>query len=230
MRMRHAEAPLPKKKPRNDSVELDLRQVKDILVPAEVREQLNAIMASLPPEAREQIQWQVLYHKWLVDTPHPDSRPLLKDMIEAAANLMALIERFNLVSLAEAFEEADLYFSPPLIERDCDEEEIDLPVYRDRIEHMLADQRDLICWLDVAIQRGDRDRPRKTELPIKFVNKVADIIEGSTGTTIRRSNNKDSPTAMLRKIVDIANPDIGPGTIDEVLKARAKKRHGEINP
>jgi hypothetical protein len=230
MRMRHAEASLPKRKPRNDFVELDLRQVKDILVPAEVHEQLNAIMASLPPEAREQIQWQVLYHKWLVDTPHPDSQPLLKGMIEAAANLVALIERFNLVSLAEAFEEADLYFSPPLIERDFDEEEIDLPVYRDRIEHMLADQRDLICWLDIAIQRGDRHRPRKTEIPIKFVNKVADIIEGSTGTTIGRSNNKDSPTAMLRKIVDIANPDIGPGTIEEVLKARAKKRRGEINP
>jgi hypothetical protein len=101
---------------------------------------------------------------------------------------------------------------------------------RDRLEQMLAD----LDWLAsrlTAVQKHAR-RPKrgpKTDSERQFVDMVAEVIERDTGQWIKRSTNKNSPFELLKDIAAVV--DIGPGTVEEVVRARRKRlRRGEISP
>jgi hypothetical protein len=69
---------------------------------------------------------------------------------------------------------------------------------------------------------------RGPKTPRAFVEAIIQAIEDYTGTKIERSNKQGAPAVVVRKIIEIMDPAIGSGTIDEALKARSRAR-GEIS-
>jgi hypothetical protein len=70
-----------------------------------------------------------------------------------------------------------------------------------------------------------------------FVEAIIQTIEEYTGTKVERSNKQGAPAVVMRKIIEIMDPAMNGGTIDEALKARSKARReigrqkrGEIIP
>jgi len=72
-------------------------------------------------------------------------------------------------------------------------------------------------------KRGPKTKSRE------FVEAIIQVVEAYTGGKVERSNKRDATAAVVQKIVEIMDPAIGGGTIDEALKTRSKA-FGEVKP
>jgi hypothetical protein len=187
-------------------------------------EKLTDLLADLPAEARQGILHCIVLHQYLKRNREPDSGPIVDKIREAAASLLAYLESFDLDNLASEFLDIDSLSAQPRIDRDYPGHPFDKSRYRDRIDGMLADLRDLIFWLGVIYQQQSPPW-QKTKDARKLVRWIADIIEEHQRPISRR--DKEGSLTWLHKIIEIADPDVGKGTIDGVLKARSERR-GEI--
>jgi hypothetical protein len=86
----------------------------------------------------------------------------------------------------------------------------------------------------VAAERKRLVGKRGPKTPRPFVEEIIRIIEEHTGTKLKRSN-KWGPPAVVVRIVEIVDPAIGSGTIDEALRAQSRagrkisrQKRGEI--
>jgi hypothetical protein len=188
-------------------------------------EQLTDLLADLPAEARKNILHSIILYQWLKRNPDPDIRPYLVKTREAAAVLLACLEGFDLDDLASELLDIDSCSALPRINRDYPGHPFDSRRYRDRIDGMLADLRDLIFWLDTIHDWRSR-KWKNTKTAHRLVRWVAQIIEEYAGPISRR--DKRGSLTRLRNIITIADPDIRSGTIDEVLKSHHWRRRGEI--
>jgi hypothetical protein len=114
---------------------------------------------------------------------------------------------------------ASIFFAAELI----DAPQPDDQAIRDRLERMLSDLEDFANRITAA-QRHGKHRGRKTDRAKHFVKMVASVLERDKGRPITRSENR--VLKLLKDIADLVG--IGPGTVEEVLKARSKRRRGEI--
>ncbi len=90
---------------------------------------------------------------------------------------------------------------------------------------LLAALDDFVGFIAAERKRSVGKRGRKT--PRFFVEAIIDVIEEYIGAKVKRSSKRGTPADVVHKIVEIMDPAIGKGTIDEALKARLKA-FGEI--
>src|SRR6266550_154934 len=220
-------------------VDIDPKVVADIRTlfadplatfPAKDAEKLTDLLADLPAEARKSILHCIVLHQYLKRNQESDIRPIVANTRKEAASLLACLESFDLDNLASEFLDIDSLSAQPRINRDYPGHPFNKRRYHDRIDGMLADLRDLIFWLGVIYQQQSQPW-QKTKDAHKLVRWIADIIEEYKGGPIKRNPKPGSPAAemlrMLEGAIAIADPTIHGGTIDEVMKARSKRR-GEI--
>jgi hypothetical protein len=178
------------------------------------------LLAHLSVGARDEItqyiDWYRSGRSWRGQGPRIETPPEFEKMREAAVHLADLIKRFGVENAVSIFFKAALIDKPYVLPDD--------QAFRDRLEQMLADLEDFADRITAAQKHGER-RGRKTDRPQHFVRMVASVIERDKGQSIKRSKNKGTPVELLRDIAAVVG--IGPGTVDEVLKARSQRR-GEI--
>jgi hypothetical protein len=139
-------------------------------------------------------------------------------MQKAVAALAELVNRVGVNRVVSIFIKAEL----------IEAELIDAPHIisnrlGDRLEKMLDDLNDFANRISATLKHG-RHRSRKTDRPRHLVNMIAMVIERDKGKWIKRSKNRGSLCELLTDIVALVDPEIGSGTIDEVLKARSVRR------
>jgi hypothetical protein len=144
--------------------------------------------------------------------------PEIHQMQRAAAGLAELVNRIGVDRVVLMLFEAELIDAPDVLP---DEQAIE-----DRLRSILAGLEDLATRLAVVVKHG-KARGRKTDRPRHLVGLVASVIERDKSKPITRSKNRDSLFELLMSIVAIVDPEIGRGTVEEVLKARSRRR-GEI--
>jgi hypothetical protein len=79
----------------------------------------------------------------------------------------------------------------------------------------------------VAAKRKRLVGKRGPKTPRHFVETIIEIIEEYIGTKVKRSSKRGTPADVVRKIIEIMDPAINSGTMDEALRARLKA-FGEI--
>jgi hypothetical protein len=176
------------------------------------------ISAGAREELNEQIKWFRSGRTWRGQGARIVVPPNVHEMREAVAALVELLNGVGVDHVASIFFQAELISEPHLLPDD--------QAIRDRLEKMLVDLKDFSDQLTAVLEHG-KPRGRKTDRPRHFVRMVASVIERDKGEPIKRSKNKGSLCALLRDIVTVVDPEIGPGTVDEELKARSLRR-GEI--
>ncbi len=84
----------------------------------------------------------------------------------------------------------------------------------------------LNTWLDAALKRVNRKPTRNSENLVWLVERLDSILERHTGGGVTRSY-KSKTREFVDNVVCIADPDTGPGSVDEAIKAVVKKRSGK---
>jgi hypothetical protein len=234
---------VPSKKTRRAIAAADVPGVLDADCIDRLAELLARHKIKISAEARHEIEQCINWYRsgdsWRGQGPRIEIPPEFEQMRKEA---VALASRLRDVSIVRAIPSRlkradDVRDHYKLVGIDCvvsvfsDAELIDahgevLPeeqAIEDRLESLLAD----LDWLAsriAAAQKHGKHRGRKTDRPRHFVKLVASVIERDKGRPITRSENR-----VLKLLKDIADfVGIGPGTVEEVLKARSKRRRGEI--
>jgi hypothetical protein len=170
-------------------------------LPAEVRDDLEALIALY--DRGGTIQFRARFE---------DFRPNLKKMRQAADDLAADIEHVGVHDLSMIFLVAAIAHTGEA-----------------RIVSTLGALRELSGWLAIAENRLRPKRGPKTEVKRQFVAAIAEVINLHTGKRIAVSYKAGSLAEMVKEIVAVVDPNIGPRTITEALKRHARwRRIGEI--
>jgi hypothetical protein len=207
-------------------------------------DRLAELLACLPAEARSDIECLTEQHlsgrKIRGERPHFDIPPEFERLRKAAVALASDLRRVSIVRPVpdhlkplervsggrDHFElvgidcVASIFFETALI--DAPGVLPNAQAIQDRLERMLADLDDF-ANRSTAAQKHVK-RLSKTGREWRFVSAVASTIERHTGRRIKRSTNEGSLAEILKKIVVIVDPEIGRGTVDELLKVRSKRR------
>jgi hypothetical protein len=179
----------------------------------------HEISAGARDEIEHHINWYRSGRSWRGQGPRIEMPPEFHQMREAVAALANLVNGVGVDRVVSIFFAAELFDAPHLLPDD--------QAIQDRLERMLADLKDFDNRLTAVLKHGRR-RGRKTDRARHLVRIVASAIERDKGKPIKRSKNKGSLFELLMDIVAVADPEIGPGTVDEELKARSQRRRGEI--
>jgi hypothetical protein len=197
-------------------------------------DRLAELLAGFSDEAREEIGYHIDWYRsgrsWRGQGRRIEVPPEFEQMREAAVALANRLKHVDVDIDLEGQEicrryvldtVVSIFFKAALI--DAPHDLPDEQAIQDRLERMLADLEDFASRITTA-QRHGRHRGRKTDKAKHFVRMVASAIERDKGRPITRSENR-----VLKLLKDIADfVGIGPGTVEEVLKARSKRRRGEI--
>jgi hypothetical protein len=181
------------------------------------------LFARLSGGARDEIEYHIKWYRsgasWRGQGPRIKMPPELDQMRDSAEALAKLLDRRGVDQAVAIFFKADLI--------DTLNELPDDQAIRDALERM----RDDLAWLSnriAAARAHGKNRGRKTDRPRHFVDLIASVIESEKGP-IGRSRNRGTLADLLWEIVSGVDPDIGRGTVDEILKERSKRRRGEIH-
>jgi hypothetical protein len=179
-------------------------------------DKLTKLLLRLPAEERGLVEATIdLYHRggtMQFQMRFDHLRPILDKMRQAADDLVADIEHVGVDDLSMCFLVAGI----PQAEEAL-------------IVSTLAHLRELSGWLATARKRLRSKRGPKTDVKRQFVAAVAEVVELHTGKPIAVSYKAGSLAEMVREIVAVVDPTIGPGTINEALKRHARwQRIGEI--
>jgi hypothetical protein len=212
----------------------DTRCLAELLAP-------HKISAGARDEIEHLIRWYRSGRSWHGQGARIEVPPEFPQMQKAVAALAELVNRVGVNRVVSIFIEAEMIEAelidrserPRLPDGSGVNREVHAPFcaphiisnghwLQGQLEKMLNDLNDFASRISATLKHG-RHRSRKTDRPRHLVNMIAMVIERDKGK-IKRSKNKGSLCELLTDIVALVDPEIGSGTIDEVLKARSVRR------
>jgi hypothetical protein len=170
-----------------------------------------------------------VYRSEQAKAPEPDVRSSLDGMQKATTDLAAQIRRFGVHELnllgfrRNEMREAAIGFGVHNLDalRDYFRNRRDCPDIETLADDLECFARRLVCE-----QAWAKRKPGRKTTPGQFVRMLIVIIESYTGHKIENSENKGTPAEVIRKIVRVAAPEIGAGTIDGAYRPAPGQRPG----
>lgn len=180
----------------------------------------------LPECARGEIDWAIgLFRTFQRAARARDPQGTKKSLARVQKRTRALLKTFD--ALDQESIQTMLLPSPKEAASKPFHSPSHLPAMIERLEALRGEIKSLDTWLDAALKRVSRKPTRSSDNLVWLVGRLDGILRRHRESGVTRSYKNKTTVEFVDNVVCIADPDIGPGSVEEAIKAVVKKRSGK---